>query len=340
MKTTVKMKDIAERLGMSRSTVSRALSGSPLVNEETKRRVKKVSKELNFRANLTARSMITQKSNIIGCLVHSLAYNSPLAYILEMVQEKLKSLNYELYIVSGANDLNLQNYLADKMLARCVDGVIMVPPFILQHSEYKPLNIISSAGLPCVVFGFFPNCPVSQVCVDLFSTGYSIGQHLLSLGHKDIATVYYISDDPRIEGLKKRMAEDGIHLPSKYFIRRDLNKYAYFHPKDCSSLCKDIINLGATAVFADSDEVAVRMVYAFNEMGISVPGDISVATAGNSLPLDVIAPGITSYQWPYELMAETLYKIISELISGDNVPVKHIFLSGNLVIRSSTGRQY
>ncbi len=68
MKSNVKMIDIAKRLGLSCSTVSRALADSSLINAETRKRVKKLSKELGFRADLNDRSMIMKKSNIVGCI--------------------------------------------------------------------------------------------------------------------------------------------------------------------------------------------------------------------------------------------------------------------------------
>ncbi|MFI4911216.1 MAG: LacI family DNA-binding transcriptional regulator [Sedimentisphaeraceae bacterium JB056] len=337
MKSNIKMIDIARQLGLSRSTVSRALADSPLINTETRKRVKELSEQLGFRADLNARSMITQKSNIIGCLVYSLAYNAPLASILEVVQERLKSLNYELYIVSGANDPELQSYLVDRMLSRRVDGVILVPPPVNPITRYEPLNMVIQAGVPCTVFGYYFDCPLNQVCVDLFLTGYTIGRHLIDIGHKNIATVYLDADDPRIAGMKKALSESGMSLPEKYFIQRKPHKYGEPGFKsNCDRLCKKIIESGASAVFVDSDYVSVYAVNSLKKLGVSVPSQIAVATAGNSLPLNSLTPSITSYEWPYDLLADTLADVIVEAVEKPSAPVKHINLPGSLVIREST----
>ncbi|MFI4911208.1 MAG: LacI family DNA-binding transcriptional regulator [Sedimentisphaeraceae bacterium JB056] len=337
MKSNVKMVDIARELGISLSTVSRALSDSPLINVETKKKVKELSCQLGFRADLTARSIITKKSNIIGCLVYSLSYNNPLASILEMVQEHIKTQNHELFIVSGSNDLKLQSYLVDKMLSRRVDGMILVPPFILPNARYEPLDMVMQAGVPCTVFGYYANCPTNQVCVDLFSTGYSIGSHLTGLGHKKIATVYLIDNDPRISGMKKALSEHDIELDDNFYIKRKLLKSRdLWAESDCSDLCRKILKSGATAIFVDSDSVAVDIVTNLKKIGIKIPEQIAVATAGDSLPLDILNPALTSYQWPYEVLAEKLSDVIMDAVQTPSAPTKHIFLPGTLAVRQST----
>ena len=159
---SVTLKDVAKVAGVSYATVSRALSGSPEISEETRRRILKLCKEMGYTPNSVARSMVKRCTNVLGLIVPSL--NNPfMSELTAHLEIYARTRGYNLMVCNSSYDYDLEKEVFSLLVGRQVDGIIMIP---VGHESYEPLNALTSQVPTVFISENMKDYPENYVSVD------------------------------------------------------------------------------------------------------------------------------------------------------------------------------
>ncbi|MGM0432404.1 MAG: LacI family DNA-binding transcriptional regulator [Spirochaetota bacterium] len=322
---SVTIKDIAKLANVSHTTVSRSLNDSPLISGETKDRVVKIAKELNYEANSNARSLSTQKTGIVG-LIYELGLEKfgSSAYVNELfieIRHNLETLQLDTILLEAINPDTLSSNTVRLIRQKKVDG------FLLVHSQIsvEDVKALHEYNIPAVQIHFKPQfIDISRL--DYFLTdnvkgGYLATKHLIERGAKNILTLTCSPDigsefSDRTEGYFKALTEEGIvaeignvfELDTKY-----LSAYTFiFEHLSLVASCD--------AIFAQADILASACIAALKEHKIVVPRDIMVVGYDDSFYSTLVPPFITTIHQPQEELSVKACNRILDLLKTD--PVK------------------
>ncbi|AXG83025.1 LacI family transcriptional regulator [Streptomyces paludis] len=268
------MADVAERAGVSVSTVSRTLRGLPSVSADTRDRVERAAHELSFAISRSASSLVTGRTGRIAVLGPRLE-SWFLGAVLAGVHTVLRETGYDLLVYS-VTDLAERRAFFDRLPARRNADALLVTSFDLTPEEHAGLDAL---GMPVVLVSqYAPDRP--SVYVDDAAGARQGVRHLVNLGHRRIAFVqprddtgFSWSSRARLTGYRQALEAAGIPYDDA-LVRRP----AQHVRRELSGTIGAFMSLPEppTAIFADSDEVAVQLISALRAAHLDVPGDMSV----------------------------------------------------------------
>ena len=274
----VRMKDIAEDLKVSVVTVSKVLRNQGDISAETRRKVLKRAKELNYQPNWVARSLVTRKTFLIGLVVPDLM-SSFFAEIAKGISRKVRPAGYNLVIANSEEDPRIEESEIDMLLGRQVDGLIIAsaqPP-----SDSKLFARLQAADVRFVLIDRDIGGPgINFVGVRDEEIGEIATEHLIRQGCTRLAHIRGPENGTgvgRLKGFRNALAKHGMKTPSGFVVRGEFNDAAGYeametllarHPRPDGVVCYN-------------DPVAAGAVKAALDAGLRVPQDIAVTGAGN-----------------------------------------------------------
>ncbi|MFO7683267.1 MAG: LacI family DNA-binding transcriptional regulator [Chloroflexota bacterium] len=326
--------DIAELAGVSKSTVSRALSNSPLISEETRSRIQALARQHNFQINQPARSLSLKQSNTIAFVTHG--YYEQIGvedlFLLEMlgsISIALANMHYDLLMVNV--DPYDTEWISDYLNTGKVDGFVLMTSTRKQHHIHRLIEMKA----PFIAWGIpAPGVNYCTVTGDNFTGGRLAAEHLLSLGKQKIAFLGGPAEEQevrlRFKGFDSALKLAGLAVDPKRVVYGDYSSEA--GTKMMFKLLDQ--NPGLDAVFTNSDLVAIGAINAIRERGLRVPEDVSVIGYDDislaqycNPPLTTIHQNITESG---RLLVQNLIQYLETgIITNVAVPVE-------LVVRAST----
>lgn len=333
-------RDIAEIAGVSQATVSRALRNSPLVRPETRERVQRIARELNYFVNRNAAGLRTHHSNTIALLIFddSITVSSQInLFFLSMLDNIMRSaarLGYDILV--SLQQLNDDWHIQYRASQRA-DGLIL-----LGYGDYvdyrEKLDALSEAGTHFMIWGpVVRDQPGHSIGCDNESGGRQAAEHLLGLGRRRIAFLGdTTSGSPefvaRFQGYAERLAEAGLEPDPALHVAAGNSENAGY--RAVQRLLEN--DAGFDAVFAVTDLVAIGALRALAEAGKRVPGDVSVV-GFDDMPLAAyVTPALTTVQQNVAAAADALVQAIVGLIEGRPVGGSSL-IAPKLVVRQSCG---
>lgn len=330
------LQDIADMLKVSKSTVSRALSGDPRVAEGTRARVASLASHMGYTPNPTARALATRRTNTIGLAVpwapRSLSDPFYLEFLGAAGDEAMRN-GYSLFLSAPEGDgpgaLRAHSELADP---RRIDGMILTEP----RANDERIAFLRGIELPFVVLGVAPDPEVSYVCGDNVTGARDAVEHLISLGHTRIACITGPPDqtasEARFEGY--RLAMCGAGLP----MDRNIAAVGDFTQSGGYSAAHAIINSGQapSAVFACNDVMALGAMRALREAGLAVPGDVSVVGFDGISMAEYVDPPLATVKQPIQELGRMAVHILIGRMNGEGGPA-HCILPAKFQPRDSVG---
>jgi len=327
--------DIAEQLGVSAMTVSRALRGSPEVSDLTRRRVLECANELGYRPNRWARSLVTRKTSIIGVVVPDISH-SFFAEVTRGLEEVVSRAGYNVLLCDSWLDPEREKAEIEMLVSSTVDGLVIAS----EQPERSPqiFRKLKENGVPFVLIDrFFPKAGFPAVLVDDFQVGRLATEHLIQLGHTRIAHIQGPPVSPaslRYRAYVETLEANGIPFrkqwvrPGKFDIesgRQAMTALLRTKPRP-------------TAVFAGNDPMGIGAVYACRDAGLAVPADISVVGAGNIEGTHHPNPFLTTIDWPRAELGRTAGNLLLSIIrQGAEQNIETVkTLPPQLLIRQST----
>jgi len=327
--------DIARLSGVSKRTVSRVINNSPKVGKATRERVQSVITELSYRPNAQARGLAARRSYLLGMI-----YDNPDALYIDQVQRGVLSvcreLGYELVVHPCDRRSETVTSEAVGFVNRSkLDGVIVLPPI----SEDNALaGALGQAHVPYVRLACIALDTAERVVVaNERSAVATMAEYLVDLGHRRIA---YIagpegrkSTRERLEGFLDALQKLGC-TPSDELIKR--GAYTFESGIECA---QELLTMASppTAIFASNDEMAAGVICTAHELGVKVPGDVSVAGFDDSVLATRVRPSLTTVRRPVQDMARLATTKLIATIDGHHDEARvGMFLDPILIIRDST----
>ncbi|MFV0437042.1 MAG: LacI family DNA-binding transcriptional regulator [Desulfopila sp.] len=332
----VTITDLARRLGLSPSTVSRALRDHPKISEATKERVLAMAAQTRYQPNLIAQSLQNRRSNNIGVIVPEIR-NTFFATVISGIEEVAYRAGYTIMVCQSADTVVREQLNVRALAANRVAGLMVS---VSQETEnVDHLQEVVDQGIPLVLFDrVVESFAASKVVVDDFAAAYGLVQHLIEMGRSRIAHIggtrtLSISRNRR-QGYLAALADSGLAA------RQEYNLYGGHHEEDGRRGVDRLLALPKRpdAIFAVNDPVAIGAFVRLSERGVRIPQDMALAGFSNNPNTALVRPQLTTVDQPaFEIgrqAAELLVKILQQTVAADHLQT--LVLPTRLIVRQST----
>ncbi len=335
MKRQVTIKDIAEKLGISVSTVSRALKDHPDISLKTRQAVKELAKLLGYKPNLIALNLKHSKTNTIGLIVPEVEHHF-FSKIINGIEEVAYENNYNVLVVQSNESYMREVLNTQTLIANRVDGVLV--SFSKETQDYSHFQQMVDYEIPMVFFDrVIENFHADGVVVDDYSGAFSAVNHLISKGCRRIAIYsspqHLLIGKNRFEGYKDALEKNGLTFNKNLVYACDTIDSAM---KISRSVLKKQDR--PDGIFAVNDLTAIGVMKVAKHLGIRVPEDLKVVGFENSRSSTISEPELTSVdQFGYNLGKKSAELLLKRIKEGtyDYEPVR-LKLKTELIVRGSS----
>lgn len=333
MAKAITMKDIADKLGISKVTVSKALSDKEGVSDELKAKIKTLAGEMGYRYNASAQAIKSGFSFNIGVVVAERFTGDYRSFYLTFYQYVTKELDKYKYssIFHVLTDEDEQNLVLPRSYYdRKVDGLIILGQV---NSEY--IEVLNGCEVPIIFLDFYDeHTEVDSVVSDNFYSAYELTNYLIFNKHRNIAYVGTITSTSSIQdrylGYYKSLLEHKIVLDKSYVIEDRDEKGNFI---DIS-----LPNPMPTAFVCNCDRVAYELIQHLQVLGYNVPEDVSVVSFDNDIFSTLSTPQITTVDVNMEEMTATVAETILNKIENSEKKYGRMLVKGNIIYRDSVKR--
>ena len=335
----ITLEDIAQRLNISRSTVSKALKGRSDVSNKTREKVLSLAKELNYIPNLTAVYLRTQRTKTIGVIIPTLL-NQFFSKVIIGVIEAAKKKGYLVITLQSNESFELEKKQVQLLMEKQVDGILI--SLSNQTNRFDHLNIIFQNEIPIVMFDKINKLvKCSKITIDDQQAAYNAVTYLIDKGYRRIAhfrgSLTPQNSIDRFLGYKKALMDNNIKFDPSIVYLCDNNDDFNDGYTNAQKLLKEYTDVDA--IFTITDVVAVGVLKCFNENGIKIPQNIALFGFSNWFMTSVITPSLSTVKQPDIEMGEKAVEVlIDEIeIKEKEMPIipKNIVLPTSLIIRDS-----
>jgi len=330
--------DVAREAGVSKATVSAVLNDKGTVRESTRDRVLEVMERLNYRPSSLAQRTGQPRTRSIGLLIKE-AYNPFYSEIIASARERADRGGYTLLVASSEGDYDSERRIFELLRAKDVDGLLVNPVFDAD-TDLSPLFELKRRNFPLVLLEEIRGVRASLVDADHVDATRNAAKHLIDLGHTRIAHFmgprYSMQSEQRVSGLRRAFSE------SSLIFRDDLVVPTGARLEDGYRSGKEVFGQRSgenrpTAVVCFNDLVAIGLTHALRELGLTVPGDVSVVGHDDIDLLNYLPLGLTTVHIPKRRMAELATELlIRHIESRQPVPPRKILVDTELRVREST----
>lgn len=328
----VTLKDISKVAGVSYATVSRALSGSKQIGEDTRKRILKICQDMGYTTDYIARSMVLGSTKTLGLIVTNV--NNPfMSEMANYVEQTARAQGFDIMLCNSAHNLDQEQQVFRLLVGRRVDGIIIVP---VSQESFLSLEPFVKQVPTIFISENSHGMPVNYVSVDNYSGSVLGTEYLVGLGHKKI--VYF----------GRRHGSGTHYLRARGYIatceKYGLQPRFVDNPNPMTSIQtgyelarKMFANgrLDYTAIFASSDTNALGIIKAADEAGIKIPQQLSILGFDNISYADLPKIDLTTVEQPKEKMASYAVDILIENIQNSSVALRQKALPARIVIRKS-----
>ncbi len=326
--------DIARLAGVSKTTVSRVLSGSVLVKDATKIRVQQVIDENNYEPSVLARSLSTKKTNTIGVVIDELA-NPFFIEVAKYIEADLYNNGYLMLLCSSGWNPERERDLIKALIGRSVDGILLA-----STSNNSPaIDFLRSHNTPFVLFNLFDReDEYSYVCVDDFQGGCLAAQYftMLNVAKYILLTGYdHVSLQERKKGFLGVLSKAGDTTPVCCY--ENVKTYQDGYDIAGRLIADNRLGQERAAIFVLNDNVAIGMLDGLIKEGIRIPQDVAVIGFDNIEMASKYRVALSSVAQPIEKMSAMATAELFRLITNSDGKPRKYLLKPALMIRESTG---
>lgn len=309
------IKDIAKALGVSTSTVSRALKGSYEIGAETKKLVQEYAEKVNYRPNPIALSLKDQKSHSIGVVVCEVA-NDYFSQAINGIESIAYNLGYHVIITQTHESFDRETVNVQHLLSRHVDGLLVsLSAQTTDTSQYKYLH---EKGFPIVFFDrVAADINTHKVIANNFKGSFDATELLINSGFKKIAHLTSSNNlsitHERFDGFKAALDKHGLEFKPGYLKHCEHGGMIY---DEIELAVKALLAMDdrPEAIFIGADRLTISCVSILKKLGIKIPGDVALAGFTNSDVVELFDPPLTVVRQPAfqigQIATEMLIKTI------------------------------
>ena len=327
----VTINDVAEKAGVSKSTVSHVINSTRFVEEETRSRVMRVVVELGYQPSLAARSLTTNRTETIGIIVSDVT-NSFFGDILHGIEDVVRPANYNLVVCNTDEILEREDHYIDLLLRQRVDGIIAA-------ATSQKWDVLSKADVqhtPLVIVDrTYEGLTDPFVGVDNYGGARMGVKHMIECGHRKIGILAGFQRlstmRERLGGFKEELNVQQIHLPDEWIITSPLNVEAG------RQAALDLLTQGdrPTAIFINNNFLSLGTLLAIKDLGLRCPDDIALIGFDDHPWAQVACPPLTVVRQPARQVGQSAAQMLVNLINGQPLEQTKIMLACDLVLRQS-----
>ncbi len=332
--TRISIIDIAQAAGVSHSTVSRALSDSPLVKAATKTRIQQLAREMGYSPDAWARSLVMGRTQTIGVVVTTIA-DPFIADVIQGIESTAYEHGYTIILATSNSDPAREMAAVDMLKSKRVDGVIVTSSRV--GSLYQ--GYLERIGVPVVILNNHSEQSgryTFSVTVDNEHGGHLATQHLIQLGHRRIAHITgpagHSSSEGRLAGYRQALMEAGITFDPALVAPGAGRTEAGEH-----GLAMFVaLAQPPSAVFCYNDVTAIGVLHAAQKSGLVIPRDLAVVGFDDISFASFVHPPLTTVAQPKFEMGQQAMQMALALMAAQ-APVSDIIVKGQLIVRESSG---
>ncbi len=330
----ITIKDIAEYLTISVSTVSRALTDDKNIRQETKDRVLEAAQKLGYKPNPVATNLKYGRTNTVGVMVPEMI--TPFAaQVIIGIQDLLHDKGIKVIIADSNESWEDERENLKMMEKFMVDGIIISPCDYKKNREaYLELQ---QHGMPMVFYDRIPHqMNVSQVVVDDYIKSFFLIEHLIRSGRKRIVHLhgpdYVYNSYERARGYRDALTKFGIPQDNELILMSGLSF------DDGAAVADQLLESGIEfdALFAFTDTLAIGAMNRLRDRGKRIPEDIAIASFSGTVLSTIVHPQLTTIEPPLRQIGKESAKLILEKIKKHDSPTRSIVLDAQIQLRAST----
>ncbi|MEM8858785.1 MAG: LacI family DNA-binding transcriptional regulator [Chloroflexota bacterium] len=327
------IKDVADLAGVSKSTASYAFNKPHLVKADTLNRILEAAKKLDYQPNVFAQGLAGGKTQMIGLLVPDIRYPFN-ATIAQSIEQTLRELGYLVVVSSTQGDADESIKLMGQLRRRGVSGFIIIPSFFGVNAKLlQAIRAMRVGNIPVIISGFgLDDSEIDQVANQPQKGTQMLVNHLVELGHTQIAYIGTRFSNKRLRGYIETLSKHQILFRDEYVIETDIT------PSNIREGIERLLSLKQppTAVFALNDVVALEFQdYCYTHQ-IEIPQHISLVSFDYQAFVQRKTPGVTSIVSPLEEVGRLSAELMIDRLENPEKEVMHIELPNGLMVREST----
>lgn len=330
-------KEFAEIIGVSQSTISRALNNNSQISVERREFIQKKAEEYGFVLNSQARSLKTNRTGTVGILFPKhfigMSSNIGLAHLYDLVQAELSKYDYDVMVVYEGEKRNGLSTFERMIKIGKVDGFII---FRMESSK-KDLELIKKYKVPCVYLLHAEKAGSYGSCLsDCEYSGYLVGK--LFGKYKEYKSFYInvktsAESKTRLAGFKRGLKESGVTMDKDAVWQSELSVRSAY---ECVKNNQEVIRSGKCAILAFNDTVALGVYNACRDLGLKVPENVQISGVGGLPFISEIAPDLTTVNVFHDRIASMGCEMLrSAIVHGAQEPI-HTVIRPELVLRGTT----
>jgi len=334
-KRHISLKDLAQELDVSISTVSRALKDHPNISPEVKERVKKLAEAWDYRPNPLAMGLLRQNTRTIGVIVPDLVTHF-FSSVISGIESYASQHGYFIIISSSYESFQKEKECIENLLNSRVEGLIVSLSY--QTRDHSHFEDLVKKGIPMVFFDriCLPEL-VSSVVADNMEAARKITLHFYESGYRKIAYIagpeFLNITRERMQGYLRGLADLKMQLNSDYLIHCEMN------PESATEATRKLLSLPnpPDAIFGINDTVAFAAMKEVRRQGLNIPNDVGLVGFTDDYHATVVHPKLTSVTHPTFEMGQEAAKLLFETIETDAGP-RQLELKTQLIIRDSSSK--
>jgi LacI family transcriptional regulator len=338
MKKKVTIKDIARMANVSHTTVSRALNDKSRICKETKEKVLSIAKDLNYRPDFIARSLVMKRTKTLGLVMTSIL-NPFYTELAQGIEATAIELGYNVILCCTRSDILIEKQYVNMLRSKGVDGIL----FTSAHINDPNILELAEEGFPIILVNRRTYLPTVREKIDYVGVNNILGgfmavEHLIRLGHERIGIIGGSSESSvgfeRFEGGKKALEAYGLEDMGGYFLDGDfLRSSGYQGGKRFIKMSNP-----PTAIFAENDYMAFGAYGAIVDEGLRVPEDIALVGFNDIEFTAMKGIELTTIGQKKSEMGAVAVKLLIERIEEEKAgPSREVILEPELIIRKTCG---
>jgi LacI family transcriptional regulator len=331
MAPQVTLRDIADKLKVSKVTVSKALRDHPDISLETKQLIRDTAQDMGYTPNYLARNLSSQQSNTIGLIVPKIAHHF-FATAIETIYSVAFDHGYEIMMAVSQEDAFYEKTHINTLLSMRVDGLLV--SITEKTKDIEIFELVKKKNIPLVFFDrVIKNIGFSSVTTDDRGGAYKAVKHAIDCGYTKIAHLagyrYTNIGSERYAGFEKAMKDHDLEINKDWVIEGGFGEedgYRGFWKLFKSNNMPEVI-------FTVTFPVTMGMYAAVQEIGLSIPGDVDVISFGGSAYNRFFSPSMTYLDQPTAILAEKAILLLIDRIKNPGLRgEEHITIPGEIVL--------
>lgn len=329
------IQDVADKAGVSISTVSRVLNGRKVVNVKTRERVQEAIKQLGYRPNVFARGLMLRKSNLLGLVLPDL-HGEFYSEIIRGADTTARGLGYHLLLSSVSATDDGHDVLATVCNQGLSDGIVVM----VSEMNSRIRETLSQFDSPLVIMdGDLPGLRHDTVAIDQLHGARAVMHHLASQ-NSDREIIFVGGPETNLDTIDRQRAyEEVLQATGKAVKKQNIYYLDYSYDRALDLGEQEVARWAKqkAALFAANDEMAAGIIDAATDAGVAVPDQLAVVGFDDTRVARLTRPQLTTVRVPMASMGAEAIKLLHERLSEPGAPPRKVVLESELVVRRSCG---